>query len=249
LSLVRCPQGREHCFYQKHPGHALAADIPRITIEEKQGPAEYLHVARISDLIALVQAGTLEFHVWGSRVDDLERPDTLVFDLDPGDGVDWRRVLATARSLRDRLDGLGFAGFVRTTGGKGLHVVTPIEPSLGWEEVLAFTRAVAEAQVRDDPDGLTTDMAKHRRRGRIFIDYLRNARGATAVASYSTRARPGAPVAVPRRWDELGAAMVSDRYGVANLRLRLAALGGDPWGAFEQSRRPLTRRMLARLAR
>ena len=246
LALVRCPQGRaEQCFFQKHPGQALSEDIPRVSIREKEGTAPYLYVARLRDLVALVQAGTLELHVWGSRIDDLERPDILVFDLDPGDGVAWPAVLHAARSLRERLEGgLGLASFVRTTGGKGLHVVVPLEPSLGWDAVKAFARGVAGAHARDDRQRFTTHPSKSKRKGRIFLDYLRNARGATAIASYSTRAREGAPVAVPVRWDELDPALTSDRYGIGNLRRRLSALHADPWAEFERARRALTASML-----
>ena len=245
LSLVRCPQGRETtCFYQKHPGEGMASRLPRVGIEEKDGTHPYLYVRSLADLVALVQAGVLELHVWGSRIDDIERPDLLVFDLDPAEDVAWRAVLHAARELRERLDALGLAAFVRTTGGKGLHVVVPLEPRRGWDDVKAFARGVAEAHARAEPRRFTTNMSKAKRGGRIFLDYLRNGRGATAIASYSTRARVGAPVAVPLRWDELGPAIRSDRYHVGNVRRRLAALTGDPWEGFEAARRPLTDAML-----
>jgi bifunctional non-homologous end joining protein LigD len=243
MSLLRCPRGRgEACFFQRHPGHAIDEDVPRVAIREKGGArAMYLYVRSPRDLVALVQAGTLELHVWGSRIDDLERPDAIVFDLDPGEGVTWTTVLETARSLRDRLDQLGFAGFVRTTGGKGLHVVVPLEPDAGWDEVKAFAHAVALAHARDNPRQLTVTMSKAKRRGRIFLDYLRNARGSTAIASYSTRARRGAPVAVPLRWDELAPNLASDRYGIGNLARRLGQLRSDPWAGFDDARRPVPR--------
>jgi bifunctional non-homologous end joining protein LigD len=249
LSLVRCPRGRgDECFFQKHPGQAIGAHVPRTAIREKAGTTTYIYVRSLPDLVALVQAGTLEMHPWGARVTDLERPDTMVFDLDPGDDVAWGVVLDTARALRQRLAGLGLEGFARTTGGKGLHVVVPLEPEADWEQVKAFARGVARAHARDDSRRLTVNMSKAKRRGRIFLDYLRNARGSTAIASYSTRARPGAPVAVPVRWDELGPSLTSDRYHVENLRRRLTALRADPWEGFEALRRPLTARMLAAVA-
>jgi bifunctional non-homologous end joining protein LigD len=245
LVLVRCPQGlTKQCFYQKHPGESLSSDIPRTRIREKSGAADYLYIEQASHLIALVQAGTLEVHAWGSRVDDLERPDTLVFDLDPGEDVAWRVVLGTARDLRQRLDDLGLESFVRTTGGKGLHVVVPLKPSQDWDAVKAFAHAVAEAHAADDAQRLTTNMAKARRRGRVFLDYLRNGRGATAIASYATRARPGAPVAVPLRWNELSPRIAGNHYNLDNVRRRLGALGSDPWSGFRKGARPLTRRML-----
>ncbi len=246
LSLLRCPQGRvKECFFQKHPGDAISRHIPRIDIREKNGKSSYLYIKRLSDLIALVQAGTLELHVWGCKVADLERPDTLVFDLDPGPGVSWPAIIAASRSLQDRLHDLNLASFVRLTGGKGLHVVCPLKPKSGWDDVKDFARAVAGAHAKDDPRKFTTNMSKAKRRGRIFIDYLRNGRGATAIASYSTRARKGAPVAVPIRWDELNPSLTSNRYNVVSVRRRLGALRSDPWEGFEESRRPLTRKMFA----
>lgn len=246
LSLVRCPQGREKtCFYQKHPGEAMHERIPRIEIAEKDGTAPYLYVRELPHLISLVQAGVLELHVWGSRVDDVERPDRMVFDLDPGPGVAWTEVLRVARELRERLAELGLESLPRTTGGKGLHVVVPLERRQGWDEVKAFAQAVAQAHAHDDRKRVTTNMAKAKRQGRIFLDYLRNGRGATAIASYSTRAREGATVAVPVRWDELDAALRPDRYHIGNLTRRLAALPGDPWEGFAERRRALTRAMRA----
>lgn len=245
LSLLRCPQGRRKgCFFQKHPGDAIAKSIPRVEIREKDGPATYVYVKTLSDLIGLVQVGTLELHVWGSRVNDLERPDLVVFDLDPASDVSWTEVVRTAVSLKERLSDLELESFVRTTGGKGLHVVVPIEPKREWDDVKAFARALAQAHVRDDPRRLTINMSKSKRRGRIFIDYLRNGRGATAIASYSTRAREGAPIAVPVRWDELGASLTSDRYDLQSVRRRLRSLGTDPWGGFDEARRPLTKKLL-----
>ena len=242
LTLLRCPQGRsEQCFYQKHPGQAISADAPRIAIREKDGSSEdYLYVERIRDLVALVQAGTLELHAWGSTVEDVERPDILVFDLDPGPGVEWSDVLDAARSLQDRLRSLKLEAFLRTTGGKGLHVVVPIRPSIVWERAKAFCKAVAAAHAREDPKRFTTNMAKAKRNKRIFIDYLRNGRGSTAIVSYSTRAREGAPVAVPVRRDELKPSLRSDSYDVGSVRKRLSALDSDPWERLERSRRPLT---------
>ena len=241
LSLLRCPQGRgKQCFFQKHPGQAIAADIPKLSIEEKQGAATYLYVRSVPDLVALVQVGVLEFHPWGARVDDIERPDIIVFDLDPAPDVGWPEIRRVASELRDRLEALGLASFCRTTGGKGLHLAVPLLPKADWAEVKAFARAVAQRQARDDPRRLTVNPSRDKRRGRIFIDYLRNSRGATAIASYSTRARAGAPVAVPIGWHELGSVLRADRYTVDNLHRRLAALRKDPWEDFEALRRPLS---------
>jgi len=240
LSLVRCPEGSEgQCFYQKHPGAGFATHLPRVAIEESAGVDDYLYLESVPDLIALVQAGVLEIHVWNSPVDDLERPDMLVFDLDPADGVDFAFTKATARRLRDLLESLDLTGFLRTTGGKGLHVVVPLVPASGWDGVKVFARGVAELLAATDPERLTTNMSKRKRVGKLFIDYLRNARGATAIANFSTRARLGAPVAVPLRWDELGRLSASNAYDIDTVRRRLSALKRDPWAGFEAARRPL----------
>ncbi|MGL6213489.1 DNA ligase D [Billgrantia desiderata] len=245
LSLVRCPQGRnDECFFQKHPRSAIPDSVPRIDVPEKKGRAEYVYVESAADLIGLVQAGALEIHPWGSRIDHLEQPDGLVFDLDPDEGIAWQEILRVAGTLRERLESLGLTPVLRTTGGKGLHLVVPIEPSAEWDRAKAFAKGVAEAHAKDDPQRLTTNMSKAKREGRIFIDYLRNGRGATAVASYTVRARQNAPVAVPIRWDELNVALRADRYNVQNLRRRLAALREDPWAGFSEAARPLDTKLL-----
>ncbi|WP_043528112.1 DNA ligase D [Litchfieldella xinjiangensis] len=245
LSLVRCPQGRtDECFFQKHPRVAIPASVPRVEIDEKKGRSEYVYVETAADLVGLVQAGALEIHPWGSRIDDIEHPDNLVFDLDPEEGLAWKEILRVADTLRDRLSSLGLESFVRTTGGKGLHLVVPITPSADWDQAKAFAKAVAQQHAQDDPQRLTSNMSKAKREGRIFLDYLRNGRGATAVASYSVRARENAPVSVPVRWEELNAALRSDRYTTANLRRRLAALREDPWSGFREAARPLDAALL-----
>lgn len=244
LSLVRCPEGRHHaCFYQKHLTARQAPSVPRQGFRESKGVKEYAYVQSIAHVIALVQHGVLEFHPFGSQITDVEHPDVIVLDLDPSPGVPWRETLRAARTLRQRLDDLALASFVRTTGGKGLHVVVPLRPTTDWDGVKAFAKAISERHAADDPQRLTTNLSKAKRRDRIYLDYLRNSRGATAIASYSTRARPGAPVAVPVRWDELGAALRPDRYTVANLRRRLGALHADPWEGFYDARASITTRM------
>ncbi|SDL64010.1 bifunctional non-homologous end joining protein LigD [Modicisalibacter muralis] len=244
LSLVRCPEGRtKECFFQKHPRVAIPASVPRVEITEKEGSAEYVYVKTAADLVALVQAGALEIHPWGSRIGDIERPDNMVFDLDPAPEVKWQEILRVAGTLRERLEALGLQSFVRTTGGKGLHLVVPLEPKAGWDEVRDFAKAVAQRHAEQEPQRLTANMSKAKREGRIFIDYLRNGRGATAIASYGVRAREGAPVAVPVRWDELNAALRSDRYTIENLRRRLSSLREDPWQGFAEASRPITAEM------
>ena len=240
LSLVRCPEGSDaQCFYQKHPGPAFAASLPRIPIEESEGVEDYLYLRTVPDLVALVQAGVLEVHAWGSTVEDLERPDILVFDLDPSDGVEFGYTKSVASDLRDLLSGLGLTGFLRTTGGKGLHVVVPLTPDSDWDTAKTFSRSVAQHLADTDPQRLTTSMAKAKRIDKVFIDYLRNGRGATAIVNFSTRSRLGAPVAVPLRWDELGRLGSSAAYDIVSVRRRLSALRSDPWDGFDDARRPL----------
>lgn len=244
LSLVRCPDGSEQaCFYQKHLLASQARNVPRQAFAQSGGAKPYAYVQSIAHVIALVQSGVLEFHPFGSQITDPERPDLMVFDLDPSPGVSWKDLLTLTRELRQRLEALGFSAFLRTTGGKGLHVVVPLRPSLDWDGVKAFAKAVSERHAADAPSQLTTVLAKSKRRGKIFIDYLRNGRGATAVACYSTRARSRAPVAVPLRWDELTASLRPDRYTVANLRRRLSALKEDPWAEFYDAAVAITPRM------
>lgn len=245
LSLLRCPQGRQtECFFQKHSIAALAKRVPRIAIADKnRGTASYVYVRSLSDLVALVQAGVLEFHPWGSLGSDVEHPDIMIFDFDPGPDTAWSEVLRRAKEMRDRLASLGLTGFPRTTGGKGVHVVVPLIPKASWDEVKHFGHALSVAHARDDPKRLTTHMSKTKRRGRIFIDYLRNARGNTAIACYSLRARPYAPVATPLRWDELSTLTAADHYHIGNIRRRLQALTEDPWTGFIEARATITERM------
>jgi bifunctional non-homologous end joining protein LigD len=243
LTLVRCPEGREgECFYQKRADRSIPALVPRVVV--KEGRAPYAMVNDLPSLIALVQVGVLELHVWGARADRLDRPDILVVDLDPDPSVPWRRVADTALLLRALFDELGLVPFVRSTGGKGLHVVVPLERRTGWDEVKSFAQALVAQIVRTAPGEYTARMSKAQRHGKIFLDVFRNAPEATAIASWSVRARPGAPVAAPLAWERLGA----DERPVLSLRDALATLSEpDPWAAFEASRRPLTAAMRRRV--
>jgi bifunctional non-homologous end joining protein LigD len=187
----------------------------------------------IEGLMALVQGNVLEIHPWGSTTKDLDRPDRLTFDLDPGDGVSWSEVIEAAREVRERLKStLRVESFVKTTGGKGLHVVVPLIPTMDWDAAKAACKRFAEGMAADNPAHYVANMAKAARRGRIFIDYLRNGRGATAVAAYSTRARAGATISTPLEWDELSEALKSDHYRLSNIGRRLANLKHDPWADF-----------------
>ena len=230
LALVRCPSGAgKGCFFQKHSWAGLSDFILRDTVRDESGDEEVLLVKDISGVVALVQASVLEIHPWGATIDDVDRPDRITMDLDPGEGVDWPDVIAGAREVRERLRALGLDSFVKTTGGKGLHVVAPLVPKAGWDEVKAFTRTLAESMEADSPQRYIAKATKRARNGLIYVDYLRNGRGATAIAAYSTRARPGAPVSVPLAWSELSPAIKPNHFTVANLPARLLRMRKDPW--------------------
>jgi bifunctional non-homologous end joining protein LigD len=230
LTLIRCPGGAEKkCFVQRHSWAGMSSFIHADMVSDGPGKHEVLTVTDIQGVVALVQSGVLEMHVWGATLADLERPDRLIFDFDPGEGVEWPRVIEGAVAVRERLKGLGLESFVKTTGGKGLHVVVPIKPKALWKDALAFTREIAEAMAADEPDRYTTTSVKQEREGRIFIDYLRNNREASAVAPYSTRSRPGAPVATPVAWEELSPTLKPNGFTVENLGKRFASLKRDPW--------------------
>jgi bifunctional non-homologous end joining protein LigD len=244
LSLVRCPQGPEEgCFFQKHIDKAWSGEIDRVPIAESDGEGIYAVANSAPAVIGLVQKGVIELHVWGSTTRDLQRPDRMVFDLDPDTAVPWREVKAAARATRDRLSDLGLESFVKTSGGKGLHVVVPIATRHEWDEVKAFSRAVAEAMVADAPGTFTAKMAKKERTGRIFIDYLRNSAGATTVAAYSVRARKGAPVSTPLHWDEVSGRMKPSSFHAGNVARRLQGLHSDPWKTFRRTSQALTAAM------
>ncbi|MCH4894511.1 DNA ligase D [Sphingomonas sp. SFZ2018-12] len=235
VSLVRCPQGRaKQCFFQKHDGGGMGDAVHHVAIREKDGGNEdYLYVEDAAGILQCVQMGTIEFHGWGSRVDDVEAPDRLVLDLDPDEELDFADVKRAAADLRHRLDDLGLQSFAMLSGGKGVHVVVPLTPGHDWVAHKDFARRFAEAMALAEPDRFVATMRKAKRRGRIFIDWLRNQRGATAVLPYSARARPGAPVAVPVDWGELDAIASSARWSIADaaqLVERAAAPSLRGWG-------------------
>ena len=239
LALVRCPEGiTGQCFFQKHAWQGISRAIRQQPDPQEPGTG-LLMVEGLDGLIGLVQAGVLEIHPWGAAFANLEQPDQIVVDLDPGEGVGWPEVIAAAVEVRERLAALGLAGFVKTSGGKGLHVNVPLRPAAGWVAVKAFAKGLADAMAGDSPERYVATVAKAKRRRRILIDYLRNARGATAVAPYSTRARAGAPVSMPLDWSELGPEIGPAHFTVANSGNRLANLDSDPWGDFRKAAVPL----------
>ena len=249
LTLVRCPAGQTgQCFYQKHLVDSMPDSVRGVAIKEKDGVDEYVVIDDLSGLISLVQLGVMEFHPWPARDDKVERPDRLVFDVDPDEKVSWAAIRQAAVDVRDCLETLGLQSFLRTSGGKGLHVVAPIDRRSSWDTVKEFARGVAELMVRAAPDRYVANMSKAKRRGKIYVDYLRNQRGATAVASYSTRARNGAPVAAPLAWSELSKVKQSDHYTVANISERLSRRRSDPWDGFFSVRQSITASAMAKLS-
>jgi len=230
LTLVRCPEGMgKPCFYQKQPPQGLPQSVKRLPIRFKEGPTVGLYVEDLPGLLALIQFGVLEIHAWQSSVDQIERPDRIVFDLDPGPNVAWSRVVDAAFLLRDSLKELALTSFVKTTGGKGLHIVVPIEPQRPWSEIKDFTKSMAQALVFADPSKYTLSMSKAARPGKIYVDYLRNERGATAVVAYSPRARAGAPISLPLDWRELRKTHSGNAATVGNALPRLKKRARDPW--------------------
>jgi bifunctional non-homologous end joining protein LigD len=205
ISLVRCPQGRaKKCFFQKHDSGSFGPEVKHVPVKEKNGATEdYLYIADPKGLLTLVQMGTIEFHGWGSRVKPLEKPDRLVFDLDPDVGLDFADVRAGAVRLKALLADLGLVSFPMVTGGKGVHVIVPLDASVPWPKVTDFAERFARAIAQAEPERFTANIRKVAREGRIFLDWLRNQRGATAILPYSARARDGAPVAAPIAWEEL----------------------------------------------
>jgi DNA ligase D len=249
VSLLRCPTGKAaDCFFQRHAMSGMPEAIRQISLREEGSKerADYLYLENARGLLALAQFGAVELHSWGCRVDKPERPDRMVFDLDPDEGLPWRQVVDAAFEVRQSLEDLGFVPFVKTTGGKGLHVVVALARRQAWPEVRRFAEAFAVHMARRLPKLFTANMAKSSRRGRIFLDYLRNGRSATAVAAYSLRARPGAPASTPVTWEELVEIDEAADLNYATVPVRLTEVD-DPWAELARSARPLTKEMERRL--
>ncbi|HSI16817.1 MAG TPA: DNA ligase D, partial [Sphingomonas sp.] len=239
ISLVRCPQGRgKACFFQKHDAGTFGEYVHHVPIREKDGSIEqYLYVDSADGLVACVQMGTIEFHGWGSTVAALEKPDRLVFDLDPDVGLDFAAVKKAAEDLKNHLAEIGLTSFPMLTGGKGVHVVVPLKPDAEWPAVKDFADRFARALAGAEPERFVATMSKAKRKGRIFIDWLRNQRGATAIMPYSARARAGAPVAVPVSWTELRDLGNAHGWGVRDLAKLIEhanARGVQGWGVADQ---------------
>ena len=239
LTVIRCPDGiGSQCFFQKNVTPSVPRSVSKVRV---RGAGEKTVVYPVVDtaegLLAMVQNGAVEFHVWGSSVGAIETPDILVFDLDPGPEVGWRRVREAARTLRAELQDRGLESFLRTSGGKGLHVVVPFAPHEHWPRVGAFAREVVEALVAREPGRYTATMSKAKRGGKVFVDHFRNGRGATSVTSYSLRGRPGAPVALPISWNELGRTRGGADWTAERVLRRLKTRAADPWADFFQTGR------------
>jgi bifunctional non-homologous end joining protein LigD len=251
LTLVRCPEGRKKpCFFQKHILVGSPPAIHGLEITEVDGSVvTYMRVDDMPGLVATAQLGTLELHTWGSHADHVEQPDIMVFDLDPDEGMTWDKIALAAFELRGHLHALGLTSFVKTTGGKGLHVTVPVKRGLSWDDHKEFTKLVSESFEATAPERFTTNMAKRARKGRIFLDYLRNGRNATFIAPYSPRARDGATVAVPITWEELAAGVDPLAFTTLTVPKRLANLEADPWKDFFKVKPAITAAMWKKLRR
>jgi bifunctional non-homologous end joining protein LigD len=241
LTLVRCPGGHgKPCFYQKHLGKGAPAAIGQVDVPENGKTEAYPVIKDLAGLIGLVQMDVIEIHPSGATATKLETPDRITFDLDPDEGLEWPRVTEAAVAIREALRAIGLESFAKTTGGKGLHVVVPLQARLGWDEVKTFTKWVADQFVAQSSDRFTANMAKRARQGRIYIDYLRNSRGATAIGAYSPRARPGATVSTPLFWEEVEKSVRPQGFTVATVPQRLASLKTDPWAEIGKIRQSIS---------
>jgi bifunctional non-homologous end joining protein LigD len=239
ISLVRCPQGRgKKCFFQKHDAGTFGKSVKHVPIREKDGSHEdYIFIDSAEGLLSCVQMGTIEFHGWGSRADAVELPDRMIFDLDPDEGLDFEAVKSAAQHIHDRLADIGLTSFAMLSGGKGVHVIAPLTPGHSWDAHKDFAKRFAEALSLAEPERFVANMSKAKRIGKIFIDYLRNQRGATAVLPYSARARAGAPVAAPIAWGELAGFEHAHPWSIRDTRQLLARAKGKGlagWGFAEQ---------------
>jgi bifunctional non-homologous end joining protein LigD len=241
LTLKQCAPDAEHCRYLRHSGERAPAHVRVIEIQEKTKVGDYMIVDDETGLISLAQRNMVEFHTWNSTSTHLERPDRIVFDLDPGPDVEWRHMVSAARLVRSALQSVGLESWLKTTGGKGLHVVVPIAAVTTWSTCLEFARSFAESLVEHNPGQFTTRFSKSGRQSLILVDYLRNNRTNTSVAAYSVRARPTATVSIPLDWDELTPRLDPARWTVKSMGQRLKHLNarGDPWAEYFRCRQKL----------
>ncbi|MDF2529821.1 MAG: hypothetical protein K0Q57_701, partial [Gammaproteobacteria bacterium] len=241
-AILRCPQGQDHpCFYQKHVD-TLTKSIGSVWVNEKTGHNEqHIVIKAESDLISLVQFGALELHTWGCLADNIDQPDRMVFDLDPGPNVGFKAIIECAKVLKTGLETIGLQSFVKTSGKKGLHVFVPIKRGHDWQTVKVFSKAMAHKMTEIAPDKYIATISKAKREGKILIDYLRNERGATCVSAYSTRATESASLSIPISWNELDSIKAANVFDLSNIGQRLAKT--DPWENFFKINQSLTETM------
>jgi bifunctional non-homologous end joining protein LigD len=244
VTVIRCPSGDiKDLFYQRHAFAGLPPGVETVELADEEERAAFITVTEPRGYLGLTQFGAVEFHLWGCHVDDPEHPDRLVMDLDPDESLPWARVSDGAEILRDRLAAMGMRAFLRTTGGKGLHLVIALEPGHDWPTVKGFAEALSRTMAAEHPGLFTAVAQKDRRKGRIYLDYLRNARGASAVASYSLRAKPGFPVATPIEWTELRKLSGGNAFNRLTIIKRLESLAADPWDELLSSSSKITAKM------
>ena len=247
LSLVRLPTGSKKPFFQKHDSGGFPDAFKKVKITETTGPTDiYLYIEDEAGLAASVQMNALELHIWGSHIDNLEKPDRIIFDIDPDEGLDFAATRQAALDIRDELAKWSLESFPMVTGGKGIHVIAPLRPVLEWPDVKLFCRTFAERLAREEPDRFTANIRKATRKGRMFVDYLRNERGSTAVAPFSTRAKTGATCAVPVGWDELEAIPAANVFTIGEAAA--AAQAPDPWKNYFSLTQTVTKAMLSAVA-
>jgi bifunctional non-homologous end joining protein LigD len=248
ISLVRCPEGHtKECFFQRHAKRGISKSIKEVHISGGKSKEKYLYIEGEAGLFGLVQIGALEIHDWGVSLAEIDKPDRIVFDLDPDEGLELSAQKVAAEEVREFLVDLGLKSFLKSSGGKGLHVVAPLVPRLGWDKVKAFAKGVADVLVEVQPGRYTANPLKRTRKDKIFIDYLRNQRGGSAIALYSTRAKKGAPVAGPLAWDELRSLKTAAPFDVQSMPLRLKRLKRDPWEGYFKTRQSITAKTLKAL--
>ena len=245
VTVIRCPSGDFHkdLFYQRHTFNGLPAGVETVELSDEEGRGAFISITDAKGFLGLTQFGAVEFHLWGCHIDDPEHPDRVVMDLDPDESLPWSRVCDGAEILRDRLQAMGLRPFLRTTGGKGLHLVVALDGGHSWPTVKGFAEAVARAVAADTPGLFTAVSGKAHRKGKIYVDYLRNARGASAVASYSLRAKPGFPAATPIAWEELRKLSGGDAFNRLTVVKRLETLAADPWDELLSSSSKITPKM------
>lgn len=235
LTLVRCPENYKECFYQRHLDESMPQGLKQVIVESKTEKEKYIYLTDKKGLLSLIQMNVLEIHPWASQVTHIEQPDWITFDLDPAPDVPWKKVVSAARDIKNRLQQHNIKSFVKTTGGKGLHVVVPIQPQYDWEIIKNFAQVFVILMERENPHDYITNMTKSKRTGKIFLDYLRNQRSASSIAAYSTRAHPHAPISTPIDWDELTDDKRDTEFSINNIFHRIEQQKIDPWHSFLHS--------------